>query len=462
MSPAAISANEKTLPELQRHHRSINVPFSIVLPDSSVLLCTDMLRLLPGKRMVMRAEHQGSAILAKLFFDTRHLQKELEGYALLCKTGVATPTLLADFRIGHGGICLYQFIDNAVALDALWQKSGAAKKLLLLRQLLPALQLCYQQQVLQKDLHLGNFLWRDDAVWVLDPASCNTFKKSAEQLDNLALLLAQLPFADWQPALEVMHENFPAIRDGDLTRQAQQCWQQRQAHYLQKMFRECSDVADLSAESLRILCRRTLLTDTLTAHLHDPATLMTGATVLKNGNSAKVFLTEIDGRQLVVKQYINKDWLRKIRRAFRPSRAARSWYFSHAFSFAGITVPTPVALIEQRSGPIVTSAWYICEYSVGKDLLTCWQEREPHVEELACIHALFLSLQIIRTSHGDMKASNLLSDGARISLIDYDGAREYRRPAALARALAADKQRFLQNWADNTVLQQHLKELLDV
>lgn len=462
MSPAAISANEKTLQELQRHHRSINVPFRIVLPDSSVLHCTDMLRLLPGKRMVMRADHQGSAVLAKLFFDARHLQKELEGYALLCKTDVATPTLLADFRIGQGGICLYQFIDNAVALDALWQKSGTAKKSALLKQLLTALQLCYQQQVLQKDLHLGNFLWRDDAVWVLDPASCGTFKTAAEQHANLALLLAQLPFADWQPALEQMHDAFPAIRDIDLPQLARQCWQHRQQNYLQKIFRECSDVADLSAGSLRILCRRTLLTDTLAAHLHDPATLMTCATVLKNGNSAKVFLTEIDGRKLVVKQYINKDWMRKIRRAFRPSRAARSWYFSHAFSFAGIAVPAPVALIEQRSGPLVTSAWYICEYNAGKDLLTCWQEREPHVEELACIHALFLSLQIIRTSHGDMKASNLLSDGAHISLVDYDGAREHRRPAALARALATDKQRFLQNWAGNTVLQQRLTELLDV
>lgn len=462
MSPAALSANETTLPALQRHPRSINVPFSIVLPDSSVLLCTDMLRLLPGKRMVMRAEHRGNTVLAKLFFDTRHLQKELEGYALLRKTGVATPTLLVDERIEQGGICLYQFIDHAVPLDTLWQQSGTAKKLSLLKKLLPALQLCYQQQVLQKDLHLGNFLWRDDTVWVLDPASCSTFKTAAEQQGNLALLLAQLPFADWQPALGIMHEQFPALGDADLTRQAQQCWQQRQAHYLQKMFRECSDVADLSAGNLRILCRRTLLTDTLAARLRDPATLMTGATVLKNGNSAKVFLTEIDGRKLVVKQYINKDWLRKIRRAFRPSRAARSWYFSHAFSFAGIAVPAPVALVEQKSGPVVTSAWYICEYNAGKDLLAGWQEREPHVEELACIHALFLSLQIIRTSHGDMKASNLLSDGARISLIDYDGAREHRRPAALARALAADKQRFLQNWADNTVLQQHLTELLDV
>ncbi len=412
--------------------------------------------------MVMRAGHQGKTVLAKLFFDARNLQKELVGCALLHKTAVTTPALLADYTLEQGGVCLYEFVENAEPLDALWQQSGLAKKSWLLDKLLAALQQCYQQQVLQQDLHLGNFLLQDETLFVLDPASCSTFSHASEQQANLALLLAQLPFADWQPALEKIQAAFPAINGNDITKQAQQCWQQRQRDYLKKMFRECSDVSDISNGSLHILCRRQQLNDTLAARLRDPQSLIAGATILKNGNSAKVFLAEIAGKKLVVKQYINKDWLRKIRRAFRPSRAARSWYFSHAFSFAGITVPAPVALIEQKKGPFVASAWFISEYSSGKDLLACWQEREPNVEELSGIHALFLSLQIIRSSHGDMKASNLLSDGAQISLIDYDGAHEHSSQSSLASALTEDKQRFLQNWAENTALQSKLTELLEV
>lgn len=462
MTPAATILPIQTLAALQAGNRDVALPFRITLPDNSELLCVEMLRLLPGKRMVLRAEHRGSPVLAKLFFDARNLHKELEGYALLYKTGVTTPALLADHRIGQGGICLYQFIGNAQALDAVWQKSGAPKKSLLLDKLLATLQQCYRQQVLQEDLHLGNFLLHDDTLLVIDPASCSTFHDPVAQANNLALLLAQLPFVDWQLALEKIPSVFPAMGSGDLAGQARQCWQKRQRDFLKKVFRDCSDVADISSGSLRILCRRQQLSDALVARLRNPQSLMDGATILKNGNSAKVFLTDIDGKKLVVKQYINKDWLRKIRRAFRPSRAARSWHFSHAFAFAGIAVPAPVALIEQRSGPFVTSAWFICEYRDGKDLLTCWQEREPNVEELSCIHALFLSLQIIRTSHGDMKASNLISDGARISLIDYDGAREHSSQSSLGHALAEDKQRFLQNWADDAPLQKKLTELLDV
>lgn len=452
----------QTLSSLQSGDRNISIPFWIALPDGSELLCTDMLRQLPGKRMVVRAENGGNVVLAKLFFDTRNMQKELDGCTLLQKTGAVTPALVSNFRMEQGGVCLYQFIEKAEPLDVLWQKNGAAKKAVLLEKLLPALQQCYQQQVLQLDLHLGNFLLQDEQLIVIDPASCTTFSNDAEQNANLALLLAQLPFTDWQPALEKIQTFFPSINTNDLTRQAQQQWQQRQKNYLQKVFRECSDVADLGSGSLRVLCRQLALSQTLTARLRHPQSLIDGATILKNGNSAKVFLTEIDGKKLVVKQYINKDWWRKIRRAFRQSRAARSWYFSHAFSFAGIRVPAPVALIEQKSGPFVTSAWFICEYSDGKDLLTCWNEREPNVEELSCIHSLFLSLQIIRTSHGDMKASNLISDGARISLIDYDGATEHSSQSSLVRALAQDKQRFLQNWADNAALQKKLAGLLDV
>src|SRR5690606_32528291 len=117
------------------------------------------------------------------------------------------------------------------------------------------------------------------------------------------------------------------------------------------------------------------------------------------------------GKKLVVKQYVNKDWLRKLRRAFRPSRAARSWYFSHAFAFAGIAVPQPIALIEQRSGPIVTNAWFVSEYCEDTDLLELWQHRAPDPDELSSLHAIFAALKYLRISHGDMKATNLLSNG---------------------------------------------------
>lgn len=76
------------------------------------------------------------------------------------------------------------------------------------------------------------------------------------------------------------------------------------------------------------------------------------------------------------------------------------------------------------------------------------------------MQALFQSLQQLHFSHGDMKATNLLSDGKRITVIDYDGAQEHRNTTSLQNALRKDKQRLLQNWHNNTQLQQQLTECL--
>lgn len=456
------AATLTTLAALKNSGRSVATPFSLALPDHGVLICETVLRLLPEKRIVLRGRYQQQTVLVKLFFDTHNWQKECTGFERLQKTGVATPTLLLQQAVEQGGVCLFAFIDNAQPLDVLWQHADETTKRDYLALLLPNLQTLWQQQVLQQDLHLGNFLLQTQAddsltLWTLDPASCVPFSHAEARQKNLALLLAQLPVADWDFAVQALQA------DTDIQPLAQQQWRQRLHHYLRKIFRDCTEVADLSPHNnLRILCQRHALTANFLACLQNPSALANHAAMLKNGNSAKVFRIEMDGRLFVVKQYINKDWLRKLRRAFRPSRAARSWRFAHMLAFAGVRVPKPVALIEQKTGPLVTSAWYISEYCADTDLLARWQTQMPSTEELHSLRALFAALQALHIHHGDMKASNLLSDGKTLAVIDYDGAQEHRNTATLQQALQKDKQRLLQNWSNNEALQQQLSGCLAV
>lgn len=456
-----MSNTHTTLAALKNSGRQITAPFLLTLPDGSTLTCNEILRMLPNKRLVVRATHNQQPVLAKLFFDGGNWKKEIAGYAQLQKTGVTTPALLAQHTMGDGGICLYTFIANAQPLDALWQQADEASKQQYLQQLLPCLQTLWQHRLLQRDLHLGNFLLQTltenqtEILWVLDPASCENFTRPSAQQENIALLIAQLPLPDWSWVLQQLST------DKSLTDLVKQQWQKRLQQYLKKIFRDCTEIADISPNNqLHILCHRAALNDALANVLHKPEQFTQQATMLKNGNSAKVFLLDADGKKWVVKQYINKDWLRKLRRAFRPSRAARSWYFCHAFAFAGIAVPAPIALIERKKGFVVTDAWFISEYCADGDLLTRWQQHAPSREELLNVQALFQSLQQLHISHGDMKATNLLSDGKRITVIDYDGAKEHRHAASLQQALRKDTQRLLQNWINNTQLQQQLAECL--
>lgn len=265
------------------------------MPDGSTLTCSEVLRLLPDKRLVVRATHHQQTVLAKLFFDDGNWKKEISGYAQLRKTDIKTPELLAQYAMDDGGICLYAFIANAQPLDALWQQADETSKQQYLQQLLPCLQTLWQHRLLQRDLHLGNFLLQispDDqteTLWVLDPASCEPFTQPNAQQENIALLIAQLSLPDWSWVLKQLST------DTSLTDLVKQQWQQRLQQYLKKIFRDCTEIADISPnKQLRILCHRAALTDALASALCKPEQLLQQAVTLKNGNSAKVFLIEVD------------------------------------------------------------------------------------------------------------------------------------------------------------------------
>lgn len=446
-----------SLPALCQQGRALQLPFDLSLPGGTAR-CETLLRILPGKRLVLRAQYRGEAVLLKIFFQAKHCREELAGYQLLHGTGVCTPALLdshvADDAADSGGVCVYQYLAQGQPLDGLWQTAELPHKQQLLLQLLQQVRQCHAAQVMQQDIHLGNFLLADGVLYMLDPASCTRVSRRSAIDENLALLLAQLPAEDWQMML------MQCDKPGRLCRLALKHCRNRQRNYLRKIQRDCTEVADLSAAGMHILCRRDALTPALAAYLQAPTTWPADAVLLKPGNSAQVFRIRCGEQDLVVKQYRNKDWQRSLRRLLRSSRAARAWQFAHLLQQAGIDVPAPVALIEKKRGPLVTASWYLCQYRQGDDLLGAWAERAPSVSEKQVIQRLFRQLQQAGISHGDMKGSNLLSDGERIALIDYDGARLHGSSRAAQHALTEDKKRFLRNWADQPALQKMLAELV--
>ena len=72
---------------------------------------------------------------------------------------------------------------------------------------------------------------------------------------------------------------------------------------------------------------------------------------------------------------------------------------------------------------------------------------------------MFEALQALHIHHGDMKASNLLSDGKTFAVIDYDG---INTTAALLHCKTRCKKTTTPaaNWQDNATLQQQLREAI--
>ena len=441
-----------TLAALQTQGRNAVTPFRVALPDNTFLLCDRILRLMPGKRLVASGSINGKHVLIKLFFAEKSLRAECSGYALLQKTGATSPQQLNTYTVDKGGVCLYEFIDQALPLDSAWQSLNSIEKKQQWLQLLAVLAQCYRAGVYQEDLHLGNFLLSPHGFYAIDPASCRAFSSTFTRNNNLALLLAQMPLQEWSWLAPEIVTAFPDINIAELFTGADTHWQHRKQQYLNKIQRDCSDIADISHANKRILCRRDRLSDGMRRALDNPAALLEKGTVLKSGNSATVIAVMIDDKRYVLKRYRNKDIWRTIRRLWRTTRAVRSWYFSHALTFAGIHTPTPIALVEMRKHGTVIDAWFITEYIAGKDLLSHWQHQVPTDKECSNIQQLFAGLKKSALSHGDMKATNILVEQEKFYLIDFDGAREITHKKSLEKALHHDAARFLRNWdAEKTI-----------
>jgi serine/threonine-protein kinase RIO1 len=185
------------------------------------------------------------------------------------------------------------------------------------------------------------------------------------------------------------------------------------------------------------------------------------AEILKNDPASSVVsCSNLDGFAVVIKNSVNRGWLKLLQRCWRRSRAHNAWHFSHLLRAAGIATPTPIALVERKFGSLVLESWFVCEYLDADNLLDVWLYQEPSVQELDFIRKLFRTMKQLKMSHGDMKATNLLVANDKIYVIDFDGARQHVFKARLMRALERDKQRFLHNW-QKPELKKLLQEQID-
>ena len=167
--------------------------------------------------------------------------------------------------------------------------------------------------------------------------------------------------------------------------------------------------------------------------------------------------SRIPGQPLVVKRYNLKSFRHALSRFWRPSRAWHSWVAGHRLAFYGIPTPAPLAMLEERIGPMRGRAFLVTEFCPGESLLQHLSEdREPDTAEAEAIRNLFAMLFRLKISHGDMKANNLLWHDGHLSLIDLDSLTQHGSSRAFVRAWRRDRERFVRNWPKQSALHRWL------
>ena len=473
MSATAIASRRAS--ELRDAGRQPDLPFAVSLSDGNTVEVRRLLRVLPGKRIVGEGLWQGRHVLVKLFLDKRSEQRwaqEKVGLAVLVQADIPTPELLYAAALPGGGhVLLTAFLDAAQTLAACWapmsdRPAGNPEAITLLSPAFVILGQLHAAGAAHNDLHFGNFLLSagqlfaidGDAIRMLTPGKA---LDTSRALSNLALLLAQLP-PGWeahQKAFLAAYASGSRMVIGDtpqLSSAIAKARRWRLNDYLGKCLRDCTLFSVQHSASRFCSVRRTE-GPALDALLRDPDMATQHGKLLKNGNTSTVARVDLSDRTVVVKRYNLKGFWHAFGRLWRPSRAWHAWREGHRLRFLGIDTPEPLALVEERFGPLRRRAFLVNAFCPGANLEKCLTpNREPDAELASAIVELFKRLHQFRISHGDLKATNLLWHEGRLMLIDLDATMQHASPASFDRAWQRDRARLLRNWPADSALHRWL------
>ncbi len=424
----------------------------------------ELLRSLPGRRLVFRVRWEDKPVLAKIFTGAaadREARRDLCAIGAMSRLGmpVADPLVEEPVAIGPARVVLYEYLSGALSFGEAWRGAGGPRRRALLADLFALVASQHEAGFVQEDPHLDNFLV--DASGRVRAIDGGAYRRDSVPLAsrpaqrNLGLLVAQFPYGT-HPAIVEALEAYRRRRgfadsvgfvEGVCLQAAR--WRHYRARKLsRKCLRDCTEFRVREKEGLRLFQRREIDPRRIDAWISEA---LSGPRqeddLLKAGNSQTLWVAPMDGREVVVKRYNVKTWLHGLRRLLFSSRGRRSWRNAHRLRAYGIATPRPLLFVEERRG-FRRRAWLVAEKAAGERADRFFERiggDDEAIRKVASVVAAFARNGLV---HGDMKASNFLVSEKGVQVIDLDSLRRPRWRWLRERGVRADRERFLRNWKD--------------
>ena len=430
-----------------------DVPFQLIvkLTDSDnhveSLSCTKLLRFVPGRRKVYEASWNDKDVIVKVFSHTlsakRHLRREWKGLTGLasCRLNAPEPLFFARTDDGQWVVVAEKITGSSTALEIYQELHDSTEKLDLL--ILVGRELAKQhiEGVMQKDLHLGNFLVKGNEVFLLDAGQIRLYgnelgrKKSVAQLAMLAAWLSD----DRKEDINKLCEQYYEVRgwnfgDSDRTiiwKYLAACRKRAARKGLKKSLRTSKRFIKVESEQYvgvfdKSFCRDAEPLDFI-KHID---VLMDDGRILKNGNTCYISRLTWNGVDVVVKRYNHKGIIHSLRHTIKKSRARRCWLNGHRLGVYNIATPKPLAFFEKRRGFLIWNSYLVAEYIDGLSLYHYQRDENipPEKRKTATqdVKNLLEKMAEYRITHGDLKHTNILITEKGPVLTDLDSMRFHK------------------------------------
>jgi tRNA A-37 threonylcarbamoyl transferase component Bud32 len=444
---------------------------SLNLSDGSSLVCDEVVRVIPNKRLVCRGVWQQKAVYAKLFIDARaahYFARDLAGVSDLLSAKILTPVLLFQGQIqSNVYILVFEAVANSLNAEQVWQNLDFKARFALAKNLVQEIAKHHNAGLLQTDLYFKNFLVENaksktECIYTLDGDGIRKYTRlsKSQSQRNLATLFSKMDVLedDWMPKLYEVYcaqagIEYSVFDEAEIWALTQKIRRQTASHYAdKKVFRQCTDVKKYALRGACILVCREYENIDFTGNLDE---LITAQNLLKNGNTCTVALAEIDDKKVVIKRYNIKSFWHGVMRALRKTRAAASWANAHRLKLLNIATAKPIALIEKRKFGLKAQAYFLAEYIDAPNTAEFFAKtrgKPQRAEAIKNIVTLFYKLYLLQISHGDTKATNIKMVDNQPMLIDLDSMRQHQNVLFFERAHVRDLRRFMQNWQNEPAL----------
>ncbi|HPS55961.1 MAG TPA: lipopolysaccharide kinase InaA family protein [Sedimentisphaerales bacterium] len=403
--------------------------------------CYELLREIAGKRQVYDGIWDGKAVIVKIFLDpisaNRHFKKEWQGMKKLQELGLngAKPLFYGKGKNDSWVIVSENLVGAETVLCAMPQCKSKEAKIELVLKVASELARQHVKGVIQKDLHLGNFMIKDDTIYALDPGQMSFSPKAlsrGKSLCNLGALAMSLPDYDKQ-ILRDLCEKYFAERGWHFNDKDEKDFEKNLLknemlsirHSQRKCLRTSKRTLKLETNDYNSVFDRHFC-DNINPHefIDQIDDLMDKGTILKNGTTCYVSRFNYNNYDIVVKKYKYKGPINLLRQNLLTSRARRNWLYANLLISVKIGTPEPFGFIEKKKGPFIWESYYISEYTDAINLYTFLANPNltPSAREKMADRIIDLMAQMGKRglSHGDMKRSNILIDGEKLILIDLD------------------------------------------